>query len=128
MAGELAPVFTDKAPAAIGPYSQAMVAGDLVFVSGQIPLDPATGEMVGGAFEDQVERVLANVELILLVAGCQRSSVVKVTVFVTDLALFGRLNEVYARFFGSHRPARAVVEVSALPRGAAVEIEAVAIR
>ena len=128
MAGELAAVHTDKAPAAIGPYSQAVTAGGLVFVSGQIPLDPATGELVGGTFEDHVERVLANLEAVLAAAGCRRSDVVKATVFVTDLALFGRLNEVYARFFGSHRPARAVIEVSALPRGATVEIEAVAIR
>ena len=128
MAGELAAVHTDKAPAAIGPYSQAVTAGGLVFVSGQIPLDPTTGELVGGTFEDHVERALANLEAILAAAGCRRSSVVKATVFVTDLALFGRLNEVYARFFGAHRPARAVIEVSALPRGATVEIEAVAIR
>jgi 2-iminobutanoate/2-iminopropanoate deaminase len=119
-------VHTDAAPGAIGPYSQAVVAGGFVFVSGQIPLDPATGELVSGEFGTEVERVLANVDAVLAAAGCGRGHVVKATVFVTDLALFGTLNETYARFFGDHRPARAVVQVSALPRGARVEMELVA--
>ena len=121
-------VQTNAAPAAIGPYSQAAAAGQFVFVSGQIPLDPSTGEMAGGTFANQVERVLANLDAVLKAAGSSPSRVVKVTVFVTDMARFGELNEVYAAFFGGHRPARAVVEVSALPRGAQVEIEAVALR
>ena len=121
-------VRTEAAPAAIGPYSQAAAAGQFVFVSGQIPLDPSTGEMVEGPFKAQAERVLANLDAILQAAGSSRSHVVKVTVFVTSMAKFGELNEVYAGFFGDHRPARAVVEVSALPRGAQVEIEAVALR
>jgi 2-iminobutanoate/2-iminopropanoate deaminase len=121
------PVHTDAAPRAIGPYSQAVVAGNLVFVSGQIPLDPATGQLVGGEFEAEVDRVLANVDAVLAAAGCDRTRVVKATLFVTDMALFGTLNERYARYFGDHRPARAVVGVAALPRGARVEMEAVAL-
>lgn len=121
-------VHTEAAPKAIGPYSQAVLAGDLVFISGQIPLDPATGHLVAGDFPAEVERMLANVDAVLLAAGCDRSRVVKATVFVTDLSLFATLNDIYGRFFGDHRPARAVVQVSALPRGARVEMEAVALR
>ena len=120
-------VHTDAAPKAIGPYSQAVAAGGFLFVSGQIPLDPATGQLVSGDFEAEVDRVLANVDAILVAAGSGRERVVKATVFVTDLSLFGTLNDRYARFFGAHRPARAVVQVSALPRGARVEMEAVAV-
>jgi 2-iminobutanoate/2-iminopropanoate deaminase len=115
------------APKAIGPYSQALVAGGFVFLSGQIPLDPATGALVAGNFAAEVERVLANLEAVLRAAGCERSSVVKTTVYLTDIALFGEFNEVYARFFAEHRPARAVIQVAALPRGARVEIEGVAL-
>lgn len=125
---ELASCTTGAAPAAIGPYSQAMIAGDLVFVSGQIPLDPETAQLLSGPFATQVERVLKSLDAILLAAGSGRERVVKVTVFLVDLARFAELNEIYARFFGLHRPARAVVQVSALPRGAEVEIEAVAVR
>ncbi|MBI4917775.1 MAG: RidA family protein [Acidobacteria bacterium] len=125
---DLASCTTGAAPAAIGPYSQAMIAGDLVFVSGQIPLDPDTGQLVSGPFATQVERVLSSLDAILLAAGSSRGRVVKVTVFLVDLARFTELNEIYARFFTEHRPARAVVQVSALPRGAEVEIEAVAVR
>jgi 2-iminobutanoate/2-iminopropanoate deaminase len=121
------PVHTDAAPKAIGPYSQAVAAGELLFLSGQIPLDPVTGQLVTGEFEAEVDRVLANVDAILAAAGCDRTRVVKATLFVTDMALFGVLNERYARFFGDHRPARAVVEVSALPRGVRIEMEAVAL-
>ena len=120
-------VHTDAAPKAIGPYSQAVAAGGFLFVSGQIPLDPATGQLVSGDFEVEVDRVLANVDAILVAAGSGRERVVKATVFVTDLSLFGALNDRYGRFFGDHRPARAVVQVSALPRGARVEMEAVAV-
>jgi len=121
-------VHTEAAPKAIGPYSQGVIAGGLVFVSGQIPLDPASGELVAGDFVTEVERVLANLDAVLAAAGSARTRVLKVTVFLTDIALFSTLNETYARFFGAHRPARAVVEVSALPRGARVEMEAVALQ
>ncbi|MBS1153843.1 MAG: endoribonuclease [Myxococcaceae bacterium] len=128
MKSEPRTIHTEAAPQAIGPYSQAVIAGELVFVSGQIPLDPASGQLVAGDFRAEAERVLANVDAILAAAGCDRTSVVKATVFLTDFSLFAALNEVYARFFGDHRPARAVVGVSALPRGARIEMEAVALR
>lgn len=128
MSTALTTVVTDRAPAAVGPYSQAVIAGDLVFVSGQIPLDPASGQLVEGEFAAQVEQVLRNLDAVLSAAGCERRQVAKVTVFLTDLARFAEMNAVYERFFGDHRPARAAVEVSALPRGAAVEMEAVAVR
>jgi 2-iminobutanoate/2-iminopropanoate deaminase len=127
VSGKLESVTTSKAPAAVGPYSQAVVAGGFVFASGQIPLDPATGEVVGETFEARVRRVLDNLEAVLLAAGSDRSRVVKATVYLTDMALFPRLNAVYAEFFGHHRPARVAVAVAALPRGADVEIEAVAL-
>lgn len=127
MSSQLTVVQTENAPQAIGPYSQAMVAGPFVFVSGQIPLDPATGEMVEGSFRDQAERVLVNLDALLAAAGSSRDRVVKVTVYVTDLGEFGTLNEVYASFFAAHRPARAVVQVAALPRGSRLELEAVAL-
>jgi 2-iminobutanoate/2-iminopropanoate deaminase len=120
-------VHTDAAPRAIGPYSQAVAAGGFLFVSGQIPLDPATGQLVSGDFDAEVDRVLANVDAVLVAAGSGRERVVKATIFVTDLSQFATLNEHYGRFFGEHRPARAVVQVSALPRGARVEMEAVAV-
>ncbi len=128
MSREIEVVHTDAAPQAIGPYSQAVVSGGLVFVSGQIPLDPATGALVGGGFAEQAGRALANVGAVLEAAGCGRSSVVKATVYLTDLARFAEFNEIYAAFFGDHRPARAVVGVAALPRGAQVEVDAVAVR
>jgi 2-iminobutanoate/2-iminopropanoate deaminase len=128
MSSELTTVHTEAAPKAIGPYSQAVVGGGLVFVSGQIPLDPATGALVAGDFAAEVERVLANLDAVLAGAGCTRDRVIKATAFVTDLSLFSTFNEVYGKFFGDHRPARAVVQVAALPRGARVEVEAVALR
>lgn len=128
MSSDLVKVATSDAPAAVGPYSQAMIVGDLVFVSGQIPIDPATGSLVEGSFEQRVEQVLANVDAILVAAGSNREMIVKATVFLTDMGKFGRLNEVYAAFFGDHRPARAAIEVGALPKGADVEIEVVASR
>jgi 2-iminobutanoate/2-iminopropanoate deaminase len=121
-------VATADAPRAIGPYSQAVVAGDLVFVSGQVPLDPASGEMVPGPFSNRVRQVLANVEAVLSAAGSGKDRVVKATVFLLDMGRFAELNEVYAEFFGAHRPARSAVQVGALPRGAEVEIEVVAVR
>ena len=121
-------IHTDAAPKAIGPYSQGIALGDWVFVSGQIPLDPATGELVRGSFSDHAARVLANLDAILRAAGSERRKVVKVTVYLTDVGRFAEFNEIYAAFFGDHRPARAVVGVAALPRGAQVEIEALAAR
>ncbi len=120
-------VTTDRAPAAIGPYSQAVVAGGLVFCSGQIPLDPATGEMVPGGIEEQTRRVLENLGAVLQAAGSGLDRVVKTTVFLADMGDFGAMNRVYAEFFGDDPPARAAVEAAALPRGARVEIEAVAL-
>jgi 2-iminobutanoate/2-iminopropanoate deaminase len=119
---------TDSAPAAIGPYSQAVSVGDLVFTSGQIGIDPATGEMVDGGFEAQVRQVLRNLGEVLESTGCGFQDVVKATIFVTDLARFPRLNELYGDALGAHRPARSTVEVSRLPKGALVEIELVASR
>jgi 2-iminobutanoate/2-iminopropanoate deaminase len=120
-------VHSDGAPKAVGPYSQAVRSGDLLFLSGQIPLDPATGALVSGGIEEQTERAIANLAAVLAAAGATLSHVVKTTVFMTDLTEFARMNEVYARHFqGGTLPARAAVQVAALPKGARVEIEAVA--
>lgn len=123
---ELKPVHTDGAPAAIGPYSQAIVSGGFVFASGQIAIDPTTGEVVEGGVVEQTDRVLTNLSAVLEAAGASMSTVVKATVFLTDMGTFAEMNEVYARHFGDHRPARAAVEVAGLPKGVDVEIEAVA--
>ena len=120
------PVATDGAPKAIGPYNQGMVVNGLVYTAGQTPLDPATGEMVAGGILEQTARALANVRAILEAAGSGLQRVVKTTVFLTDMADFAEMNEVYAAAFGNHRPARSTVAVKALPRGARVEIEAIA--
>ncbi|HEV8631708.1 MAG TPA: RidA family protein [Thermoanaerobaculia bacterium] len=117
---------TDRAPAAIGPYAQAVSAGGFLYTSGQIPLDPESGEMVGGDFEAQARRVLANLEAVLAAAGCAFADVVKATVYVVDLADFPKLNTLYAEAMGGHRPARSTVQVAALPKGALVEIDLVA--
>jgi len=119
-------ISTDKAPAAIGPYSQAVVAGGWVFASGQIPIDPETGELVTGSVAKQTEQVLNNLKSVLDEAGAGLGAVVKCTCFLKDMGTFAEMNEVYARFFGEAPPARAAVEVSALPKGVDVEIEAVA--
>lgn len=119
-------IVTDAAPRAIGPYSQAIVTGGLVFTAGQIALDPATGEVVPGGVAEQTERVMANLRAILRAAGADLDRVVKTTVFLADMADFAAMNEVYARHFGDHRPARSTVAVAGLPRGVRVEIEAVA--
>jgi 2-iminobutanoate/2-iminopropanoate deaminase len=119
-------VQTDAAPAAIGPYSQAIVAGAHVFCSGQIPLDPATGSVPEG-IEAQTEQVLCNLREVLTAAGSSLDQVVKTTVFLTDLQQFPRMNAVYEQHFSDPPPARATVEVSALPKGVAVEIEAIAL-
>lgn len=119
-------VATERAPRAIGPYSQAVIWQGLVFVSGQIPLDPLTGEIVEGDIAAQTERVLENLRAILEACGSSLDRVVKTTVYLADLNDFPQMNEVYARYFPSAPPARATVEVSRLPRGARVEIEAIA--
>jgi 2-iminobutanoate/2-iminopropanoate deaminase len=119
-------VQTDQAPAAIGPYSQAIIAGGFLFTAGQIAINPATGEVVEGDVVPQTERALANVQAILSSAGVSWNEVVKTTVFLKDMGDFPRMNEVYARVLGSARPARSTVAVAGLPRGVAVEIEAVA--
>ncbi len=118
-------VQTENAPAAIGPYSQAIKAGGLVFVSGQIPTDPATGEFVAGGIKEQTEQVLKNLSAVLSAAGSSLEQVVKTTVFLADMAEFAAMNEVYARFFTGDAPARATVAAAGLPRNARVEIEAV---
>lgn len=119
-------LHTDRAPAAIGPYSQATVAGGFLFTAGQIPLDPATMKVIDGDVVAQAERVLANLDAVLAEAGCSWKDVVKTTVFLHDMADFPRVNEVYAKALGEARPARSTVQVSALPRGVLVEIDAIA--
>jgi len=119
-------VKTSGAPAAIGPYSQGIAAGGFLFVSGQIPLDPATGVMVQGDVRVQVIRVLDNLKAILEEAGSGMERVVRTTVYLTDLREFMEMNEVYRRYFAADPPARSTVEVSALPQGARVEIDAIA--
>lgn len=122
-------VRSEAAPAPVGPYSQAVVHGEWVFASGQIPLDPATGALVEGEIEAQTEQAIANLGAVLEAAGSSLARVVKATVYVTDLALFARINTVYARHFtGDPPPARATVQVAALPLGADVEIDAIALR
>jgi 2-iminobutanoate/2-iminopropanoate deaminase len=120
-------VHTDNAPAAIGPYSQAIVAGNLVYTAGQIPLDPNTGQIVQGDVTVQTERVMRNLTAVLEAAGTSWANVVKTTVFLQDMGDFPRVNEVYGRMIGDARPARSTVQVSALPRGVLVEIDAVAL-
>jgi len=121
-------VRTEHAPAAIGPYSQAAIVGDLVFTAGQIALDPATGTVIEGGIEAQTARVMENIAAVLDAAGSSLSQVVKTTVFLTDMADFPAMNQVYAEAFGDHKPARATVAVAGLPLGMRVEIEAVATR
>ena len=119
-------VATDGAPKAIGPYSQGIKAGGFVFTAGQVALDPRSGELVAGGISEQTGRALENLSAILTAAGTSLSRVVKTTVFLVDMADFAAMNEVYGRAFGTHRPARSTVAVAALPRGARVEIEAIA--
>jgi 2-iminobutanoate/2-iminopropanoate deaminase len=120
-------IRTDGAPAAIGPYSQAIVHGDLVFTAGQIPLDPATMQILEGDVADQTERVLQNLGAVLEAAGASFGSVVKTTVFLADMNDFVAMNEVYGRFFADHAPARSTIQAARLPRDARVEIEAIAV-
>lgn len=118
-------VHTDRAPAAIGPYSQGIIAGGFLFTAGQIALDPDTGQVVAGDVAVQTERVMANLQAVIESAGATWNEVVKTTVFLHDMADFPRVNEVYGKALGSARPARSTVQVSALPRGVLVEIEAI---
>lgn len=118
-------IATSQAPAAIGPYSQAIRTGEWLFISGQIPLDPSTGQLVDGGVAAQAERAFQNLQAVVEAAGGRLENVVKVTLFLTDMSQFDAVNQVYARFF-AHKPARATVGVAALPKGALVEIEAVA--
>jgi 2-iminobutanoate/2-iminopropanoate deaminase len=120
-------IATDKAPKAIGPYSQAIRGGGFVFCSGQIPLDPATGELTGATISDQTERVMNNIAAVLAAAGLTFRDVVKSTIYLTDLADFAVVNEVYGRRFSESPPARSTVEVKGLPKGARVEIEVIAL-
>ncbi|HEX5702736.1 MAG TPA: RidA family protein [Pyrinomonadaceae bacterium] len=120
-------VATERAPRAIGPYSQAVRSGNFLFASGQIPIDPATGEFVAGGITEQTEQVMRNVSAILEAAGANLQQVVKTTVFLADMDDFTAMNEVYGRFFGEDPPARATVQAARLPRDARVEIEAIAI-
>ena len=120
-------INTDKAPAAIGPYVQAIKAGNMLFSSGQLGIDPATGELPEG-IEAQTRQSLANIDAILMEAGYWRTEVVKTTVFIKNMADFGKVNEIYAEFFGEAKPARSCVEVAALPKGGLVEIEFTAVK
>ncbi|MBV6426994.1 MAG: 2-iminobutanoate/2-iminopropanoate deaminase [Haliscomenobacter sp.] len=119
-------VHSPQAPLAIGPYAQAIRSGNLLFCSGQTPLHPESMTLQGTTIEEQTQRVLQNLELVLEAAGVNRKSIVKTTVFLKNFADFERMNAVYAAFFGEHRPARSTVEVSRLPKDALVEIECVA--
>ena len=119
-------IRTEEAPPAIGPYSQAVRAGPMLFISGQIPLDPATGEVVDGDIATQTKRVMDNLEAILRAAGADFSQVVRTTIFLTDLRNFGQVNEVYGSYFGDPQPSRATLQVAALPKGVGVEIDAIA--
>ncbi len=119
-------VKTEKAPKAIGPYSQAIIAGDFVFCSGQIPLDPASGNLVSGPIEEQTRQVLKNLAAVLQAAGTSLGNVLKTTVFLQDMNEFAKMNEVYGEFFEAPYPARATVQVVRLPKDVKIEIEAVA--
>ena len=119
-------IYTPEAPAALGPYSQAVVAGEWVFASGQIPIDPATGELIDGGIAEQTDRVMKNLAAVLHEAGLSLDRVVKTTVYLADMGTFGEMNEVYAEHFRDHRPARATVQAAALPKNVGVEIDVIA--
>ena len=119
-------IKTDQAPAAIGPYSQAVRIGNMLYTSGQIALDPRSGEFLSGEIEQETERTLENISAILKADGLNLDNIVKTTVYLTDLRYFTRMNQIYEKYFSENKPARACVQVAALPKGAKVEIEAIA--
>jgi 2-iminobutanoate/2-iminopropanoate deaminase len=121
-------IHTDHAPAAIGPYSQAVLAGDTTYVSGQIPIVPEKGELIAGGIEEQTRQSLTNISNILAAAGFSMKNVVKTTVLLADIADFGAMNAVYAEFFEEPYPARAAFQAAAIPKGAKVEIECIAVK
>ena len=121
-------VATEHAPKAIGPYSQAIVVDGIVYTAGQVALDPQSGALVGATISEQTEQVLKNLAAVLAASGSSLGHVVKTTVYLTDMADFAAMNEVYARRFGGHRPARSTVQAAGLPKGARVEIDAIAIQ
>ena len=120
-------IATDAAPKAIGPYSQAIATEQLIFTAGQVALDPNTGELVGRTTAEQTEQVFANLRAVLSAAGTSLAKVVKTTVYLADMADFAQMNEVYAKHFGSHKPARSTVQAAGLPKGARVEIDVIAV-
>ncbi len=124
---DLRSVHSTDAPAAIGPYSQAIVANGIVYTAGQIALDPRTGDLSGGDVATQTARVLDNLSAVLAAAGASLGTVLRTTVYLADMAEFGAMNEVYGRYFGDHKPARSTVQAAALPRGARVEIDCIAV-
>ena len=119
-------IHTPEAPEALGPYSQAVVAGEWVFASGQIPIDPATGEVIDGGVAEQTDRVMRNLSAVLREAASSLNQGVKTTVYLADMGTFGEMNEVYAKHFRDHCPARATVQAGALPKSVGVEIDAIA--
>ncbi len=119
-------IVSKEAPGAIGPYSQGIRAGNFLFFSGQLPIDPASGEIVAGGIEEQTRRVMANIGAVLASAGCGFRQVVKTTIYLTDLQDFARVNAIYGQYFEAPAPARATVQVAALPKGAMIEIEGIA--
>lgn len=121
-------ISTDKAPAAIGPYSQAIEVNNMVFTSGVIPINPATGELVTGTIEEQAEQAISNLAALLKESGVSMGNVVKTTVFIKDMNDFGKVNEVYAKYFTEQFPARSCVEVARLPKDVLIEIEAIGIK
>lgn len=125
---ELKVVQTDQAPAAIGPYSQGITAGSWLFISGQLGLDPQTGEMTGADFESQVRQALENLKQIVLAGNCEMKDITAVDVFLTDMQNFAKFNAIYTEYFADHRPARAVVAVRDLPKGGQVEVKCIACR
>ncbi len=127
MTAEVKTIVTDRAPQAIGPYSQAVSSGGVMYLSGQVALDPASGELVGDTIEEQAARALENLGSVLAAAGSGFDRVLKTTVYLIDMNEFAAMNAVYARYFGDSRPARATVQVSGLPKGARVEVDAIAL-
>ncbi len=120
-------VITKNAPAAIGPYSQGIIAGNIVYTSGQLPIDPKTGELLKGDIEKETEQSLENVKAIIEEAGGTLEDIVKVNIYVKDIEDFSKINEIYGKYFSKHKPARSLVEVSKLPKDGDIEIEAIAI-